>query len=174
MARQRPTPTGRASPFEETDIIVTKTDPTGRIVYANETFLSVSRMSLREVIGQPHSLVRNAGMPRCVFALMWETIQAGGEFFGYVKNLASNGDHYWVFAHVTPSRDHGGAITGFHSNRRKPDQAQVDRIIPIYAGLLEAERAAADRKDGQRRSAALFSSMLSERKLSYEQFAFSI
>ena len=174
MAQQRPTPTGRASPFDENDIIVTKTDPTGRIVYANETFLSVSRMSLREVIGQPHNLVRNADMPRSVFALMWETIQAGGEFFGYVKNLAANGDHYWVFAHVTPSRDQAGAITGFHSNRRKPDQAQLDRIIPIYARLVEAERAATDRKDGQQRSAALFASMLSERKLSYEQFAFSI
>ena len=174
MAREKATPTGRPSPFDENDIIVTKTDPTGRIVYANEVFLSVSRLSLREAIGQPHSLVRNADMPRCVFALMWQTIQAGGEFFGYVKNLASNGDHYWVFAHVTPSRDHTGGITGFHSNRRKPDQAQIDRVAPVYARLLEAERAAADRKAGQAQSAALFTTMLTERRLSYEQFAFSI
>jgi PAS domain S-box-containing protein len=174
MTRQRPTPTGRASPFDENDIIVTKTDPTGRIVYANETFLQVSRMPRQAVIGQPHNLVRNPDMPRCIFAMMWKTIQSGGEFFGYIKNLASNGDHYWVFAHVTPSRDHAGTITGFHSNRRKPDQAQVDRVAPVYARLLEAERGAADRAAGQHRSADLFATMLSERRLSYDQFAFSI
>ena len=37
-----------------------------------------------------------------MFRLVWETIAAGREIFGYVKNMAHSGDHYWVFAHVTP------------------------------------------------------------------------
>lgn len=174
MATPRPAPTGRASPFAEDEIIVTKTDPKGRILYANETFLSVSRMALAEVLGQPHSIVRHPDMPRCIFEMMWRTIAAGGEFFGYVKNMASNGDHYWVFAHVTPSRDAGGAITGFHSNRRKPDAAQIARIEPLYQRLLAAEHAEADRKTGQRQGAELLAAFLAERRLSYEQFAFSV
>lgn len=174
MARPRPTPTGRASPFAEDDIIVTKTDPKGRILYANETFLAVSRMALADVLGQPHSIVRHPDMPRCIFEMMWKTIAAGGEFFGYVQNLASNGDHYWVFAHVTPSRDGAGGITGFHSNRRKPDEAQVARIAPLYARLLAAEGAEADRRTGQRHGADLLAAFLADRRLSYEQFAFSV
>jgi PAS domain S-box-containing protein len=174
VATPRPTPTGRESPLAEHEIIVSKTDPRGRIVYANEVFLRVSRLELRETLGQPHSLIRHPDMPRCVYELMWQTIQGGGEFFGYVQNMATNGDHYWVFAHVTPSRDAAGAITGFHSNRRKPDPAQVARIQPVYARLLGAERAEADRKLGQRRGAALLATILAERNMSYERFAFSL
>ncbi|WP_203074784.1 PAS domain-containing protein [Falsiroseomonas ponticola] len=174
MAIPRPVPTGRASPFADDEIIVTKTDPRGRILYANETFLTVSRLTLAAVLGQPHSIVRHPDMPRCIFEMMWKTIGAGGEFFGYVKNLASNGDHYWVFAHVTPSRDATGTITGYHSNRRKPEEAQVARIEPLYRRLLAAEAAPSDRKTGQRQGAELLAAFLAERGLPYEQFAFSL
>lgn len=174
MAGPRPTPTGRASPFAEDEIIVTKTDPKGRILYANETFLTVSRLTLAEALGQPHSIVRHPDMPRCIFEMMWKTIGAGGEFFGYVKNMATNGDHYWVFAHVTASRNAAGTITGFHSNRRKPDAAQIARIEPLYQRLLAAEDAQADRKAGQRRGADLLDAFLAERGISYDQFAFSV
>jgi PAS domain S-box-containing protein len=174
MADRKPSPTGRESPFAEDEIIVTKTDPKGRILYANEVFLSVSRMSLASVLGQPHSIVRHPDMPRCIFEMMWKTIASGGEFFGYVKNMASNGDHYWVFAHVTPSRDASGQIAGFHSNRRKPDAAQIAKVEPLYARLLAAEHGAADRKIGQRQGGDLLAAFLAERKLSYEQFAFSV
>ena len=59
-------------------------------------------------------------MPRCVFKLLWNTIDQGEEIFAYVVNLAGSGDHYWVFAHVTPSFDSEGNIIGYHSNRRPP------------------------------------------------------
>jgi len=174
MARPSVRPTGRASPFTDDEIIVTKTDPTGRITYANEVFLRISRLTLGEALGQPHSLIRHPDMPRCVFRLMWETMQAGGEFFGYVKNMATNGDHYWVFAHVTPSFDTAGKIVGFHSNRRKPDAAQLGRVEPVYQQLLVEERRPDDRKSGLQAGTRLLDGMLQERGLSYEQFAFSL
>lgn len=40
-------------------------------------------------------------MPRCVFKLVCDTIEARKELFAYAKNMSTNGDHYWVFAHVT-------------------------------------------------------------------------
>jgi PAS domain-containing protein len=174
MARHAISPTGRESPFAENELIVTKTDPTGRITYANEVFLRVSRLDLGEAIGQPHSLIRHPEMPRCVFRLMWETIQSRGEFFGYVKNMATNGDHYWVFAHVTPSFAAGGDILGFHSNRRRPEPAQVATIDAIYRKLLDEERRHDDRKRGQQAGAAMLDAMLRERSITYERFAFSI
>lgn len=174
MARPTVRPTGRESPFTEDEIIVTKTDPAGRIVYANEVFLRLSRLSLGEALGQPHNVIRHPDMPRCVFRLMWETMQAGGEFFGYVKNMATNGDHYWVFAHATPSFDAGGRIVGFHSNRRKPDTAQVGRIEPVYQRLLGEERRLEDRKSGLQAGTRMLDGLLQERGLTYEQFAFSL
>ena len=171
---QRPTPTGRESPFDENEIIVTKTDLTGHITYANEVFLRVSRLTRDEALGKPHNLIRNPAMPRCIFQLMWRTLQAKDEFFGYVVNMASNGDHYWVFAHVTPSLDAAGRTVGYHSMRRKPDAAQVDRIMPIYRHLLEEEARHADRKAGMAAGAQLFTDLLAEKKVPYDEFAFSL
>lgn len=51
-----------------------------------------------ECLGQPHSIIRHPDMPRCIFKLLWDTLQAGREIFAYVQNLSKNGDHYWVLA----------------------------------------------------------------------------
>ena len=96
-------PSNRESPFDENEIIVSKTDTRGRITYANDVFSRVSRFGVAELLGAPHSIIRHPDMPRCVFKLLWDTIQAKQEIFAYVVNMAKNGDHYWVFAHVTPS-----------------------------------------------------------------------
>jgi hypothetical protein len=97
-------------------------------------------------------------MPRSVFRLLWQTIEAKGEFFGYVQNMATNGDHYWVFAHVTPSFDAAGNMVGFHSNRRRPDPAQIARIEPVYRRLLDEEARHGDRRQGLEAGFALFQS----------------
>ena len=174
MAHHKILPSGRESPFAESEIIVTKTDLDSRITYSNDVFLRVSRLTAAQAIGQPHHLIRHPEMPRSVFRLMWETIQVGGEFFGYVKNMATNGDHYWVFAHVTASRGPDGKVLGYHSNRRKPDPAQIARIEPVYRGLLSAEASQTDRDKALQAGRATLTSILSEGGLSYEQFAFSL
>ena len=170
----RPSPTGRESPLGEHELIVTKTDPKGRITYANQVFLRLSHLSLREALGAPHSLIRHPGMPRSVFRLMWETIGKGGEFFGYVQNMATNGDHYWVFAHVTPSRDAAGQVVGYHSNRRKPDAEKVARIVPLYQRLLAEEKRHQDGRAGLDAGTSLLNSVLADRGVSYDAFAFTL
>ena len=100
MARPTAAPTGRERMFGEDEIIVSKTDLQGKITYANSVFLRVVGYAEEDVLGQPHSMIRHPGMPRAVFKLLWETIAGGREIFAYVKNMARDGDHYSVFAHV--------------------------------------------------------------------------
>ena len=78
-------------------------------------------------------------MPRCVFKLLWDRISVDKkEIFAYVINRCANGDHYWVFAHVTPTFDDSGQVLGFHSNRRVPSRDVLNNtIIPLYKTLLE-------------------------------------
>ncbi len=170
----RPQPTGRERHFAEHDIIVSKTDLNGRITYANEVFLRVADYHERDVIGQPHSLIRHPDMPRAVFKLLWSTIEAGSEIFAYVINMARNGDHYWVFAHVTPSLDAQGRIVGYHSNRRVPDPEALAVVTPIYRLLLEEERRHPSKAEGLAASTALLERLLSEQQMAYEEFIFSI
>ncbi len=73
----RPTPTQTERSFGDDEIIVSKTDTKGRILYANDVFCRVGQYSEKELIGQPHSILRHPDMPRCVFQLLWDVIADG-------------------------------------------------------------------------------------------------
>ena len=170
----RMTPTGREVFFGDDEIIVSKTDTKGRITYANDVFLKVADYRASEVLGMPHNMIRHPEMPRCVFHLLWETIQRGDEILAYVVNLTKNGDHYWVLAHVTPTFDAAGKIIGFHSNRRTPDRSAVQAIRPIYARLCEIESHHASKKDGIAASTEELLALLANNGVSYGEFVFGL
>jgi PAS domain S-box-containing protein len=166
--------TGVERRLDANDLIVSKTDLAGRITYANRTFIGISGYTEPELLGQPHNILRHPGMPRCVFKYLWETIASGREVFAYVINRCKNGDHYWVFAHVTPTFDRSGRITGYHSNRRAPLRVAIRQIEPVYRRLLEAEAGYRSPRDAWQASLPVLTSLLSQRNQSYDQFIASI
>lgn len=163
--------TGTEQFFDENELIVSKTDLKGRLTYCNDVFLRIAGYSEKECLGEPHSMIRHPEMPRCVFGLLWETIQDGREIFAYVVNRCKNGDHYWVNAHVTPSRDGSGNIVGYHSNRRVPDRdILTNTIMPLYQDLLAEEARHSNRKTGMQSSTDMVTKLLSERNVAYDEF----
>lgn len=157
--------------FADDEIIVSKIDLKGRITYCNRIFMKIAGYTEQECLGQPHSIIRHPDMPRSVFKLLWDTIQIGEEIFAYVINRCKNGDYYWVYAHVTPSFDKDGQISGYHSNRRVPDKAIVDEAIaPLYKQLVEEEQRHANRKDGMAASGQMIEAMLAEQSVAYNEF----
>ena len=168
-------PTHVERKFEPHEIIVSKTDLKGHLTYANRTFMAISDFDESELMGQPHSMIRHPDMPRCVFKLLWETIQNRKEIFAYVKNMTKTGDHYWVLAHVTPSLGTSGEILGYHSSRRVPGRRQLDgTIIPLYRELCSIEGRETDRKKGLERSFERLQALLREKGMAYDQFVFSL
>lgn len=166
--------TGVERKFPEDEIIVSKTDPRGRLTYVNDVFLSVSGYTESECIGQQHSMIRHPEMPRAIFKLLWDTIASGREIFAYVNNRAKNGDHYWVLAHVTPNFGPGGDIIGYHSNRRVARPEALAKIKPLYCTLLETENRAADRKVGLDASTRQLNDILAREGKSYGEFIFGL
>ncbi len=167
-------PTGRESRFDEDEIIVSKTDVKGRITYANQVFARVAGYTTRELLGQPHSIIRHPDMPRCVFKLLWDTIEARQEIFAYVINMAKNGDHYWVYAYVTPTLDHAGNIVGYHSSRRKPDRDKIEKVIPLYQALLAEENRVANRKQGMNNAFDMLVGILKDSRVGYDEFVMGL
>lgn len=156
--------------FDRDDLIVSKTDLDGRITYANHTFLEVSSYREDEVLGRQHNVIRNDNMPRAVFEFLWSTIKAGKEIFAYVVNSTKYGDHYWVQAHVTPSRQ-GNAIIGYHSTRRVPNPQTIQNIVmPLYDKLSSLEKKNPSKKQGLSESVAALRAMLEEKNMSYDEF----
>lgn len=135
-------PTNREVVWGDDEIIVSKTDLTGRVTYVNRTFMRVSNFSEEEVLDKQHNIVRHPDMPRGPFKLLWDTLKDGREFFGYVKNLTADGDFYWVFANITPDLDFQGAPVGYYSVRRKAKPSAIQTMESLYQQMRQAEQAA--------------------------------
>ena len=172
--RDKSGPSGHERTFGTEEIIVSKTDLSGRITYANDVFVRISGYTEAELLGRAHSIIRHPDMPRCVFELLWKTIQGGEEIFAYVVNMAKNGDHYWVFAHVTPTFGPDGAIIGYHSNRRTPDASAVDKVRPLYAALVAEEQKAPSKAEAVARSSRVVEELLRSKNVRYDEFVFSL
>ncbi|MBT3333317.1 MAG: PAS domain-containing protein [Rhodospirillaceae bacterium] len=165
------TVTGVERHFDENELIVSKTDLKGHITYANDVFLDIADYTEKEVLGQPHSLIRHPDMPRSVFKLLWDTLHEGSEIFAYVINRAKNGDHYWVLAHVTPSKDANNQVIGYHSNRRVPDKRIImENIIPLYKSLRDEENRHENRKDGMNAAYDMVGALLADKGVGYDEF----
>ena len=172
MGKTTITPTGVERTFAPNEFIVSKTDTTGRLTYVNKTFMEIADYTEVELHNQQHNIIRHPDMPRGVFKLLWDSIQAGKEIFAYVINMTKFGDHYWVIAHVTPSYDTAGQNCGYHSNRRVPSQSALEVIKPIYREMLSIE--ARSRKDGPSDSVAYLQSILDDKGISYDEFIFGL
>lgn len=117
-------------------ILLSTTDTTSQIKYANHAFCEVAGYSLDELIGEPHNLVRHPDMPPQAFEDLWTTIKGGHPWKGLVKNRCANGDHYWVDAFVTPISENGKVVE-YQSIRTKPNNDQIRRAEQAYKELNE-------------------------------------
>lgn len=122
--------------FEPHELFFSFTDSKGIIRYGNEVFTRVSGYAESELVGQPHNIIRHPHMPRCVFKLLWDYLEAGKTIVAYVKNLAADGRYYWVLASVMPCRD------GYLSVRLNPSSPLFDAAKKLYAETLKLESAA--------------------------------
>ncbi len=168
-------PTGREVFFDKNQLIVSKTNLKGHITYANDIFVDIAGYTMDEVMGKPHNMIRHPHMPRCIFKLLWDTLQGGSEIFAYVMNMTKNGDHYWVLAHVTPSFDTNNTIIGYHSTRRLPNPSVIqENIIPLYKDLKKTEDAQSSKKDGLESSEEKLLGVMKTKNTEYDEFVSSL
>lgn len=159
--------------MRDDDFIVSTTDLKGRITYGNRIFIEFSGYSEDELIGTQHNVIRHPDMPRAVFQLLWDKIQAREECFAYVKNMSKDGGFYWVFANVTPIYDAQGDVTGYLSVRRKPKHSGIQVVSGLYAAML-AEEKKVGAANAITASTKLLLDVLNEKGLSYDELVLAI
>lgn len=122
---------GQETVLDKYAFLVSETDEKGIIKFANEDFCKIAEFTLEELMGQPHNMVRHGDMPRKAFQSLWETVQKGEIWTGYVKNATKSGGYYWVFATVYPFESCDGS-KGYLSCRRKPSRDEIEEAEKLY------------------------------------------
>ena len=118
--------------------LMSTTNASSQITYANDAFIDVSGFASEDIIGQPHNIVRHPDMPPQAFKDMWSTLQQGFPWTALVKNRRRNGDHYWVRANVVPII-RGGQTRGYLSVRTKPTAAEITNTQTLYDKMNRGE-----------------------------------
>ena len=125
--------------LDKNAFLVSETDVKGIIKFANEDFCKIAGYTLEELMGQPHNMVRHKDMPKKAFKSLWDTVQKGEIWTGYVKNATKDGGYYWVFATVYPFESCDGT-KGYLSCRRKPTNEEIQKAETLYAQWKKEER----------------------------------
>lgn len=137
-------PIDESREFAVEELFFSTTDRKGHIQRANSVFQRIAGYSWHELEGKPHNIIRHPEMPRIVFQLLWDYIQAGRPVVAFVKNLAHDGRYYWVVALVVP------VSNGYLSVRFKPTSPLLATVQSLYLALkaieLSIEEDSNDRK----------------------------
>ena len=128
--------TQQNTPLDDDTTLMSTTDLHSYITHANDTFVNISGYALKELLAQPHNLVRHPDMPKAAFADMWYTLKQGEPWSGIVKNRRKNGDHYWVRANAVPMVREG-EVTGYMSIRTRATDDEIAAVEPLYQALNE-------------------------------------
>jgi PAS domain S-box-containing protein len=123
------------TPYPDGKLIVSTTDKLGIITHVNQSFIEMSGYTENELIGMPHSILRHPDMPAVAFKDLWDTVNRGEKWQGFVKNLRKDGGYYWVKATVIPNI-RNGQVVGYTSVRRKPSRTKVNECIQLYPTLF--------------------------------------
>ena len=125
--------------------IVARTDPRGKIIYANEAFCRISKYSVEELIGQDHRILNSGYHPKSFFKEMWASILEGKSWRGEIKNRAKDGTFYWVDTIIIPIRNSEGMLQEVLSFRyeithykRETEQSRVLRNKLQLVSSLES------------------------------------
>lgn len=147
-------------------LIVSRTNRSGIIEYVNRDFMTVSGYTAEEFMDSPHSIIRHPDMPRVIFKMMWERLHNNQDMFAVVKNLAKNGDYYWVTTHFEIRRHpYENRVVGYVAHRRGADAHLVAKITPLYEELLAIEKA-----EGLAASEAYLNNYLKQKNMTYDEY----
>lgn len=121
----------------EEHIIISQTNPAGKIIYVSQAFADISGYTKAELMGRNHRILKHPDMPKEFFKNLWTTISSGNSWQGEVLNLKKDGGFYWVQSYITPIKNHKGKIVSYQSIRVDITDKKYIEKISITDGLTD-------------------------------------
>jgi len=121
------------------EIIVSRTDLKGNIIYCNPIFSKINGFKGASVIHQPHNIIRHPDMPKTIFKIIWSIIEQGLPIQALLKNKTNDGCYYWTLLNWKVQRNRDAKIVSYVAyGKQAPDYA-IKAIEPIYEMMLKIE-----------------------------------
>jgi PAS domain S-box-containing protein len=87
------------------NVIASKTDIDGKIIYASKAFERISGYSRAELLNKTHKIVRHEDTNTETYKDLWETIKDKKVWRGEIKDKSKKGENYWLYTIITPEYD---------------------------------------------------------------------
>ncbi len=117
--------------FDESSILVTRTNTHGDIEYCNEAFIQISGYPIEELTNTPHNIIRHPDVPPLIFEEQWAILKSGKIWMGIIKNRSKSGEFYWTDTYIEPIISNDTTI-GFESVSVLASDQQKLRAEIIY------------------------------------------
>jgi len=142
--------------------LVSKSDINGNITYVNENFCKVTGYNEYEVVGKPHSIVRDPDTDASIFEDLWQTIKSQNTWKGTLKNRKKDGTHYWVDITISPILNDKGETVEYVAIRhdiseliRQREELEISAQTDILTGVGNRLQLINDIKETKTASLAL-------------------
>jgi PAS domain S-box-containing protein len=136
----KPTPSDRETKWDGSKVLLSKTDASGNILYANEAFIDVCGYDDFELMGKPHNFVRHPDMPKVIFKMLWEELKQGNYYCAVIKNMSKTGRYYWVVVDFKVIEDSHGHLSYTSEQRSVESNIIKETIDPLYSKLSQIEK----------------------------------
>lgn len=98
---------------EQSPVAIEITDINGRIKYVNPAFEATTGFKLEEIKEKNPRILKSGYQGETFYKDLWETILAGKEWTGEIRNRKKNGKLYWEEAVISPIFNENGDIVNF-------------------------------------------------------------
>jgi two-component system sensor histidine kinase/response regulator len=98
----------------------------------------VTGYSAEEALGQNPRILQSGETPLSVYQELWQTLLAGREWRGVVRNRRKNGELFWEEASISPILDDKGEITHFLAVKEDiTERKQIEDELEQHRAHLE-------------------------------------
>jgi len=146
-------------------VIVSRTDTEGNIIYYNPTFLKINGFKENQVLNCTHRIVRHPDMPKSIFRIIWSIIEQGLPIQAVMKNKTNDGHFYWTIVSITPQTDRDNNIISYVSYAQQAPDSAVKMIEPLYKIMSEIEQ-----ESDIDTAVTYLESYLEEKEMSYAEY----
>ncbi|MBK9991648.1 MAG: PAS domain S-box protein [Verrucomicrobia bacterium] len=123
---------------EQSPASIVITDPKGAIEYVNPFFEKHTGYTAQEAIGLNPRVLNSGEHTKEFFQTLWESISAGNEWRGEIRNRRKDGSLYWEQASISPMRDENGQIVNYVAVKEDiSERKATEHAMAWQAALVE-------------------------------------